>query len=139
MLFITCTIYCAFDDTPSKDTGAVFLALSTAFDIVWHTGLICKVRCNGVSGNMLALIAQLHDESETKGGFEREDFRADRCSCRSTSRICAAFSTFFIYTNNLCDNLNSNFRLFTDDISLLSVVGSEIAGTEELNRNLEKV
>ena len=42
---------------PSKETRAVFLDLSKAFDRVWHEGLIHKLKCNGVSGNMLALIS----------------------------------------------------------------------------------
>ena len=41
----------------SKEIRAVFLDLSKAFDRMWHKGLIHKLRCNGVSGNMLALIA----------------------------------------------------------------------------------
>ena len=36
LLFITHKIYCAFDDTPSKEKWAVFLDLSKAFDRVWH-------------------------------------------------------------------------------------------------------
>ena len=57
LLFITHKIYCAFDDTPSKETRAVFLDLSKAFDRVWHIGLIHKLRSNGISGNMLALVS----------------------------------------------------------------------------------
>ena len=56
LLFITHKIYYAFDEMPSKEKRAVFLDLSKAFDRVWHEGLIHKPRCNGVSGNMLALI-----------------------------------------------------------------------------------
>ena len=52
LLFITHKIYCAFDDTPSKETRAVFLDLSKAFDRVWHKGLIHKLRFNGISGNL---------------------------------------------------------------------------------------
>ena len=40
---------------------------------------------------------------------------------------------FLIHVNDLCDNLNSDVRLFADDTSLCSVIESEIIGAEELN------
>ena len=46
---------------------------------------------------------------------------------------------FLIFINDLCDNLNSDVRLFADDTSLFSVVENEITGADELNRDLEKV
>ena len=46
---------------------------------------------------------------------------------------------FLIYINDLCDNLNSDVRLFADDTSLFSVIENETIGAEELNRDLEKV
>ena len=33
-----------------------FLDISKAFDPVWHEGLIYKIKCMGVKGNLLALI-----------------------------------------------------------------------------------
>ena len=33
--------------------GAVFLDISKAFDKVWHEGVIFKLKCNGISGNLL--------------------------------------------------------------------------------------
>ena len=31
----------------------VFLDISKAFDKVWHEGIIFKLKCNGISGNLL--------------------------------------------------------------------------------------
>ena len=56
LLSITHKIYSAFEELPSKETRAVFLDLSKAFDRVWHEGLIYKLKCNGVSGDLLLLI-----------------------------------------------------------------------------------
>ena len=38
LLYITHKIYSAFEDYPSRETRAVFLDISKAFDKVWHEG-----------------------------------------------------------------------------------------------------
>ena len=42
LLSITHKIYSGFDQTPNKETRAIFLDLSKAFDRVWHQGLLYK-------------------------------------------------------------------------------------------------
>ena len=46
---------------------------------------------------------------------------------------------FFIYINNLRNNLNSDIRIFADDTSLFSMIENEIIGAEDLNQDLETV
>ena len=46
---------------------------------------------------------------------------------------------FFIYLNDLSDNLESNVKLFADDASMLSVVRDPINTSEKLNNDLDKV
>ena len=56
LLAITHKIYSGFEASPSKETRAVFLDLSKAFDRVWNDGLLYKLECNGISGNVIILI-----------------------------------------------------------------------------------
>ena len=56
LLYITHKIFTAFEDYPSRETRAVFLDISKAFDRVWHDGLTFKLESNGISGPPLALI-----------------------------------------------------------------------------------
>ena len=53
---ITHEIYVSFDANPSLEVQGVFLDISKASDQVWHEGLIYKIKCMGVKGDLLALI-----------------------------------------------------------------------------------
>ena len=56
LLSISHKIYAGFEESPGRETRAVFLDFSKAFDKVWHEGLLYKLECNGISGNLLNLI-----------------------------------------------------------------------------------
>ena len=49
-------MYSGFEQILSKETRVISFDLSKAFDRVWHKGLIYKLRCNGISGNLLILL-----------------------------------------------------------------------------------
>ena len=51
LISIPSSIYKSFENY--DETRAVFLDISKAFDKVWHAGLIHKLKCNGISGNLL--------------------------------------------------------------------------------------
>ena len=50
LISITSTIYESFEKL--DETSAIFLDISKAFDKVWY-GLIHKLKCNGISDNLL--------------------------------------------------------------------------------------
>lgn len=139
LLFITYKIYCTFDDTPSKETRAVFLDLSKAFDRVWHEGLIYKLKCNRISDDILALIYNFLSNRKQRVVLngKTSEWKDVLAGVPQGSVLCPLF--FLIYINDLCDNLNSDVRLFADDTSLFLVVENEITGADELNGDLEKV
>ena len=56
LLSITYNIYEGFEMESSRETRAVFLETSKAFDKVWHEGLLFKLKCNGIGGTLLELI-----------------------------------------------------------------------------------
>ena len=66
LLAITHRIYSGFEEIPSKESRAVFLDLSKAFDRVWHEGLLYKLECSGVSGNLLHLISNFLSNREQR-------------------------------------------------------------------------
>ena len=52
--------YASFDANPSLEVRGVFLDISKAFNWLWHEGLIYKVKCMGVKGDLLALIESFY-------------------------------------------------------------------------------
>ena len=139
LLFITHKIYCAIDDTPSKETRAVFLDLSKAFDRVWHKGRIHKLRSNGISGNMLALVSNF-----LIGGKQRVVLNGKTSEWKNIVAGVPEGSVlgplfFLVYINDLCDNLSCDVKLIADDTSLFSVVENEDVSAGKLNRDLERI
>ena len=55
-LSIIYDIYANFDQHPTLEVRANFLDISKAFDRVWHEGLLFKLKCTGISGNLLSLL-----------------------------------------------------------------------------------
>ena len=51
LIYIVHKIFEALEE--SSEMRAVFLDISKAFEIVWHRGLIAKLRSIGVEGNLL--------------------------------------------------------------------------------------
>ena len=56
LLFLVYSIHNSFDHKDSREVRSVFLDMSKAFDKVWHTGLIFKLKQNGMDGKLLSLI-----------------------------------------------------------------------------------
>ena len=51
LISITSSIYKSFENY--DETREVFLDISKAFDKVWHEGVIHKLKCNGITSNLL--------------------------------------------------------------------------------------
>ena len=56
LLSIAHDIYASFNQSPTLEVKANFLDTSRAFDKVWHDGLLFKLECIGISGNLLRLL-----------------------------------------------------------------------------------
>ena len=70
LLSITSTIYESFEKY--DETRAIFLDISTAFDKVWHEGIIFKVKCNGVSENLIKLFENYLSNRYQRVGLKGE-------------------------------------------------------------------
>ena len=138
LLLITHKIYSAFEENPSRETRAVFLDLSKAFDRVWHDGLMYKMECCGISGDLLTLIQSFLSDRKQRVVLNGKSSQWSTISAGVPQGSVLGPLFFLVYINDLVDNVNSDVKMFADDTSLFSTVTNETVTAEVLNRDLEK-
>ena len=136
---ITYCIYTAFEEFPSRETRAVFLDKSNAFDEVWDEGLSFKLECNGVSGPLLVMIHSHLSNRVQRAVLNGKISKWTSVTAGAPQGSLPGPLFFLIYINDLVDNLSSEAKLFADDTSLFSVVYDEKVTAEKFNKDLETI
>ena len=139
LLSITHNIYHAFEEKPSKETRAIFLNPSKAFDRIWHKGLIYKLECKGISWNLLTLVKNYLRDHKQRVVLNGKSSEWASVSAGVLQGAVLGHLFFLIYINDLTENIASGITLFADDASLFSVVETENEIAQALNINLEKI
>ena len=101
----------------------MFLDISKAFDEVWLNGIIYKLKCKGISGNLLNFF-----ENYLQNRFQRVVLNGKNSNWSNIlagvpqgSVFCPLI--FLVYINDLTDNMSSPMHLFAIDSSLFTSVG----------------
>ena len=116
LAFLYHTLSKALDE--KKDVRIVFCDISKAFDKVWHSGIIFKLKQIGIRGVLLewfrdylqnrlqrvVIRGQNSDWGEIKAGVPQGSVLGPLL--------------FLIYINDIVNGVNSNIRLFADDTTL---------------------
>ena len=137
LISITHEIYKSVDD--GYEVQGLFLDISTAFDKVWHQGLHCKLRQNGISGEILKILTDFLDNRNQKVIFNGQYSSWAKVEAGLFQDSILGPLLFLIYILDLSDNLASNPKLFVDDTSLFSVVKNVDASNIDLNNDLKKI
>ena len=114
-----------------------FLDISKAFDRVWHEGLIYKIKCMEVKGDLLALIESFLLKRQQRVVLNGQE--SEWLTIKAGVPQGSILGTLLFFINDLSDNLESNVKLFADDTSMFSVVRDPINTSQELNNDLHKV
>lgn len=129
LLSITTDIYTAFETF--DETRAVFLDISKAFDKVWHQGLLYKLKCNGIDGNLLQLLTDYLSNRRQRVVLQGLESHWMPIESGVPQGSVLGPLLFLVYINDLTDKIKSNIRLFADDSSLFASV-SDIQTTQQL-------
>ena len=116
----------------------MFLDISKAFNKFWNEGVIFKLKQNGISGNLLELLADFlkdRKQSIVLNG-QVSNWTDVTAGVPQGSILCSLL--FLIYINHLAIGLSSNAKLFADATSLFSVTHDVNTSANELNNDLAK-
>ena len=136
LLSITHEIYQSFDD--NLEVRAVFLDISKAFDKVWHKGLIFKLKQNGISDKILNIITDFLSFRKQRVTLNGQSSRRVSIEAGVPQGSILGPLLFFIYINDLSDDLSATVKLFADDTSLFSVIQNVNTFSSHLNSDLSK-
>ena len=134
-LYNTC---CQALDT-DKEVRAVFCDVSKAFDRVWHKGLLCKLRAAGISGSLLSWLSSYLFERRQRLILPgtQSDWNYIHTGIPQGSILGPLI--FFLYINDIVDDIGSNIRLFANKTSLVLVVENPDTAVKTLNSDIRKI
>ncbi len=135
-LDITREIYDGLDK--GQDVCFVYLDVSKAFDKVWHRGLLHKLKCIGVEGNLLKWF-----ESYLTGRQQRVTLKGQ---CSNWYPVEAGVPQgsvlgpllFLIFTNDIVDSISSKIHIFADDTCLYNTIHNDMS-YQVIQQDLNKI
>ena len=123
----------------SKIADGVFLDVSSAFEKIWHSGLIAKLDQIGIKGKLLSLFESYLSNRKQIVVIDgvKSQIMDLKAGCPQGSRLGPLL--FIIYINDIQKDLESEILLFADDTTLLAVGSNPEQTSAMLNRDLLKI
>ena len=132
LLYIRHEIFLSFDANPPSEVRAVFLDISKAFDQVWHEGLVFKMKRNGIQGDLLALFSDILDHRYQKTVLNGMISEWAHAVAGVPQGSVLGPLMFLLYINDITADIESNVRIFANDVSLFHIVEDPLACFDEL-------
>ena len=119
LLSISHKIYSAFEEFPLRETRAVFLDISKAFDKVWNDGLLFKLKSYGISDCLFTLIKDFLKNRQQRAVLNRKSSGWSSITAGVLQGSVLRPLFFLVHINDLVDNIRSEAKLFADDTGFI--------------------
>ena len=110
-----------------------------ASDKVWHKGLLHKIKCYGVEGELYNILENYLLNRKQRVVLNGQSSLWMDIKAGVTQGFVLGPLLFLIYINELPDNLVSNNKLFADDTSIFSIVTDVKRSCDELNLDISVI
>ena len=101
-----------------KEVRMVFPDISKAFDKVWHKGLLCKLESVGVRDPLLSWFESYLTNRKQRVIIEGQSSEWKNINAGVPQGSVLGPLLFFIYINDITENLETDCFLYADDTSL---------------------
>ena len=104
----------------SGATRAVALDISKAFDRVWHTGLLHKLKCYGISSQIFSLISSFLINRQLQVVLDGKSSQEYPVNAGVPQGSILGPALFLLYINDLPYDVICNIAIYADDTTLYS-------------------
>ena len=104
----------------SGATRALALDISKAFDRVWHTGVLHKLKSYGISGQIFALISSFLSNRRLRVVLDGKSSQEYPVNAGVSQGPFLGPTLFLLYINDLPDDVICDIAIYADDTTLYS-------------------
>ena len=94
--------------------------ISKAFDRVWHTGLLHKLKSYGISGEIFGLVSSSLSNRWLQVVLDQLPSQEYPVNAGVPQGFILGPTLFLLYMNDLSDDVIGNIAIYTDDTTLYS-------------------
>ena len=125
--------------TENNIMQAAFLDIHAAFDKVWHTGLIAKLKQVGIEDKALNIFKSYLEGRRQVVVIDgvKSSLQDIKAGVPQGSRLGPLL--FLIYINDIIEDIESDIFIFADDTTITATDKTPALTTEKLNRDLIKI
>jgi hypothetical protein len=122
-----------------RETCLVFLDVSNAFDRVWHSGLLHKLRCLGIEGNFFDWICDYLTDRKIRAVINGQTDQWIHTTAGVPQGSILGPLLFLIFINDITSNIEGDIHLFADDTSLMDIITEHAFTYARINRDLKRL